>query len=63
MLKFSSTEKKALANASSEFIERWRKQDGPVFSLYKGLGFQAADGGEVWKMKQAENDYNLDPPI
>ena len=28
-----------------------------------GLGFQAADGCEVWKMKQAENDYNLDPHL
>ena len=32
-------------------------------SLQRGLGFQAADGGQVWKMKQAENDYNLDPHL
>ena len=32
-------------------------------SLQGGLGFQAAGGGEVWRTKQAVNDYNLDPHL
>ena len=63
--KFSSTEKES----SGQCIFRVRLKDGGnqmglcLKSLQRGLGFQAADGGQVWKMKQAENDYNLDPPF